>query len=186
MKNSNGLTQSSTGKWPEMYPLHLPRTTFRWMTLLMVCWTVLFGQTVFSQCPVVCNGSFTAALDADGLATITTDMLLQGDPNACNGTFTVDITDTLGNNYGNQVDGNQIGVFLEATLSHSGGNSCTSTLTVVDNTPPLLTCPQLFIYCNINPNPSIIGFPSISDNVTAFNNLSIAYSDEKCEVSSKN
>ena len=158
-------------------PLHIPLNLNRLMTTLLVVIMVLFGHTVFSQCSIVCHGSVTVSLDINGMATITPTILMQNNPLGCTGTFTVNVTDTAGNSYGNAVNGSAIGLDLTATLTHSGGNSCTSDVTVIDNMNPVLNCPQLYIYCNINSSPSVIGFPGISDNVTSFNDLTISYSD---------
>jgi len=143
---------------------------------------MLFGlfflaQNGVAQCPVICNGSIIVSLDINGMAMITPTMLMQNNPSGCSGSFTVEVTDEVGNNYGDLVTANLIDSVLIATLTANNGNSCSSNLNVVDDMAPILTCAQQYIYCNISSNPSVIGFPGISDNVTPFNDLTISYSD---------
>ncbi|MFT6357634.1 MAG: hypothetical protein ACJAYJ_001849 [Saprospiraceae bacterium] len=148
------------------------------MTTLLVAIIVIFGQTVFSQCSIICNGSVIVSLDINGMATITPAILMQSAPTGCNGTFTLEVVDADGNMIGDMVDGNEIGLTLTATLTASDGNACSSDVTVIDDMNPVLNCPEVFIYCNVNANPAVIGFPGISDNVTPFNDLNISYSDD--------
>ncbi len=180
MEQTNGFAPCQAAWLP--VPRITPRVAHPPVWFTMVVATVVSmlwcGQTAFSQCPLVCNGNLTVALNEDGVATIEPDMLLQNIPASCSGNFTINVTDTLGNNYGDEVDGALIGEPLTATITDDdSGNSCDSELAVIDNLPPEVDCEEVFIYCNVPSHPDSLGYPTINDNVSPYDSLNISFSD---------
>lgn len=147
----------------------------RWLVITVV---VMCGQTVFTQCPIVCHGSITVALGGDGTSTITTGMVVQNSIANCTGGFTINVADTLGNNYGNTVNGDLIGAFLTVTITHDdSGNNCVSDLSVIDNLAPEIICEEVFIYCNVPDSPDVIGYPTVTDNVSPLDSIDLSFTD---------
>ena len=168
MEQTNGFAPCQT-EWHTV-PKSTPRVAHPPMWFMVVTSVVImlvYGQTAFSQCPMVCHGSVTVALDSDGLYVLEEVDLLQTSTSNCSGDFEINVFDTLGNNYGNEMDGSLINEVLTAAIIHlDTGNQCETDLTVTDNTPPEFTADTLFIYCNSPTDPEEIGYPEINDNVS--------------------
>lgn len=179
MEQTNGFAPCHT-VWHTV-PKCTPRVTHPPMWILVVTSVVMMfvhGQTAFAQCPMVCHGSVTVALDADGVYTLERDDLLQNSVANCSGDFEITVTDTLGNVYGSEMNGDFIGEVLTASVLHlDSENRCESDLTVIDNTPPDLECDTLYIMCNVPTNPEELGFPEVSDNVSPNDSITLSYSD---------
>lgn len=153
------------------------------MVLFPLAILVLCRQTAFSQCPLLCNGEITIALDSTGTVQITPDKMLQNPLASCTGSFSVNITDTLGNNYGDTANGALIGLSLTATITNdSSGNSCSSNLTVTDNLPPAINCADIFVLCTESTLPDSVGYPVILENVTPPEYLIVSYSDNYTDL----
>lgn len=159
-----------------------PRVAHPPMWIMVVVTSVVMmlvhGQAAFSQCPMVCHGSVTVALDSAGIYILEPSTLLQSSTSNCSGDFEISVTDTLGNVYGEEMNGDFIGEVLTASILHiDSGNSCETDLTVIDNTPPDLDCEELFILCNVPSDPEELGFPDLSDNVSPYDSITLSYSD---------
>src|SRR5690606_31987822 len=87
--------------------------------------------------PMVITRNIVVNLDADGLAVITADMIDDGSFDLCSSvTLSIDIT---------SFDCDDIGTHaVVLTVTDQSGNSATgsATVTVVDNIPPVFTCPD--------------------------------------------
>jgi len=146
-------------------------------TVLSTALLFLCGQTASSQCALVCNNSISVALDNTGNTTIYAPMLLQSS-NGCSNNFTISIEDEDGNQHGQQLNAALIDQLLTATLTHpASGNSCTTTITLIDNQPPVIDCSSdtVFIWCN-TPLGSL-ETPSVTDNVSPSDSIQFTYTD---------
>lgn len=179
MEQTNGFAPCQAAWLP--VPRNTPRVAHPPVWFLVVTTVSLMlwcGQTAYSQCPLVCHGSVTVALDEDGVNTIEPNMLLQNIPASCSGNFTINVVDTLGNEYGDEVDGALIGEILTVSITDDdSGNACESDLTVIDNMSPELDCEELFIYCNVPAHPDSLGYPAVSDNVSPVDSLILSFTD---------
>ncbi len=150
---------------------------FIFRTVLLTALLFLCGQTVFSQCALVCNNSIMVALDNTGNTTIYPPMLLQSS-NGCSNNFTITIEDEDGNQHGQQLDASLIDQQLVATLLHpASGNSCTTTIILIDNQPPVIDCSNdtVFVWCNFPLED--LETPSVTDNVSPADSIEFTYSD---------
>lgn len=136
------------------------------------------GQTVLSQCALICKNNITVALESGGTATLYPSMLLQSSV-GCSNNFTITVTDTAGNVYDPVLVSSLIGEPLTATLTHpASGNSCNVGITLVDNQPPVLDCEDtLVIWCNEPNIPDSLGYPEVSDNATVADSIDLEFID---------
>jgi hypothetical protein len=113
---------------------------------------------------VVCNDLIIASLDANGVAEITPDMILEGGPYDCDDKYEVVIKDHKGDALPSPiVDCNDIGEDFTVTIEYLvTGSKCWGELKVEDKQPPVLNCPNRTIPCTskIEQAPK----PSASDN----------------------
>lgn len=138
---------------------------------------VLCGQTVFSQCALVCQNSITVAIGASGTATLTPPVLLNSSV-GCSNDFSINVSDASGNVYGPVLGDSLLGMPLTATLLHQpSGNSCNTQVTLVDQLPPTLDCggDTLFVWCNF-PFDSL-EWPTVADNVTDSADIEVDFTD---------
>jgi hypothetical protein len=121
-----------------------------------------------SPCSMACTGTVNVTLDnIDCSATITPDMLLNGEATSCsNGSFIVRLS-VLGQylNPENVVTSNEIGKNVKAeVIDQNSGNKCWSTLVIEDKLAPVIYCPEpgsiQSIYCYEEP----LFAPSAVDN----------------------
>ena len=182
MVKGNGFARhkvTCTSPVPPVPPKDSGRFMFMIRTVLTTALFILCGQTVFSQCALVCNSSLTVALDTAGSATLTSSMLLQSSVN-CSNNFIVSVADTAGNIYGPTLGPSLLGEPLTATLLHpSSGNSCNIQIHLIDNLPPVLDCGDtLFIWCNTPVHPDSLGYPFVSDNATDSVDIEMGYFEQ--------
>ncbi|HMQ47389.1 MAG TPA: T9SS type A sorting domain-containing protein [Saprospiraceae bacterium] len=116
----------------------------------------------------LCNSSLTVQLDANCTASITADDVDNGSFDNCQiASMVID-----------QGAFNQCGTFpLTLTVTDWCGNqsSCTTTVMVTDNTPPVIMCPPNFSQeCDGNIPPAISGTATATDNCP----VTITYSDQ--------
>ncbi|MCC6724216.1 MAG: HYR domain-containing protein [Saprospiraceae bacterium] len=153
------------------------RTVLTITALFFLC-----GQTVFSQCTLVCHNSIQVPLDNMGQATIYPPMLFTSS-NGCSNNFNITVLDEDGNQHGQLLDASLIDQQLMATLLHpASGNSCEVTVTLIDNQPPVIDCSNdtVFIWCNTPLN--AIAHPSVTDNVSVPANIAMSYSDVDADL----
>ena len=133
-------------------------------------------STLHAQCALVCHNSITVGLDTAGQASIYPPMLLQSSV-GCSNNFEISILDTLGNEQGTSLGAELLGMPLTGTLLHpASGNSCEVAITLIDATPPQLSCADtLFIWCN-EPLDSLDG-PVVSDNATPTDSIGVSFAD---------
>jgi hypothetical protein len=164
---------------PPVPPKDSGRFMFMIKAVLVSALLILCGQTVFSQCALVCKNSITVALGPSGTATIFPPALLQSSV-GCSNNFTISVADTSGNVYGPTLGPALLGEPLTATLLHpASGNSCNVSITLIDNLPPVMDCGDtLFIWCNAPTIPDSLGFPEVSDNVTDSADIELGFIDQ--------
>lgn len=162
-------------------PEHSRRT--RWgffvtRTVLLAALLFSGGQTVFSQCALICKNSVTVALEAGGTATIYPSTLLQSSV-GCSNNFVIEVMDTAGNVYGPVLGPSLLGEPLTAKLTHpASGNTCNVGLSLIDNMPPVLNCGDtIIIWCNHPSIPDSLGYPEVSDNATVTDSIDLEFSD---------
>ncbi|RME01934.1 MAG: HYR domain-containing protein [Bacteroidetes bacterium] len=148
------------------------------LVFLLTMMAALFtGPQAGAQCALACKGSVTVPLDSNGMATIYPSTILQSSV-GCSNNFEITVVDTLGNEYGPQLADSLMNQPLTATILHpASGNSCSTIITLVDNTPPQITCgpDTLFIWCN-TPLDSL-ETPVVSDNVTDTADIQLTWAD---------
>ncbi|RMG60374.1 MAG: hypothetical protein D6717_00220, partial [Gammaproteobacteria bacterium] len=116
---------------------------------------------------LVCVDMVQVSLDANGKATLTPDLFLQGNYNTYEG-FHITIKDAQGNIIpGNMLFCDDIGqTFIITVTDECTDNSCWSSVKLEDKLPPVITCPpDVTASCaegNVDP-----GLPSAADNCTA-------------------
>ncbi|QQS27913.1 MAG: HYR domain-containing protein [Sphingobacteriales bacterium] len=97
----------------------------------------------------VCQ-NITVELDNTGNATIAEDAVNNGSTDACGGlTFDTDITVFNCSNVGENI------VVLTVTDAHGNTNSCSATVTVEDNTPPVAVCQNITVELDNTGNATI-------------------------------
>lgn len=120
---------------------------------------------------IACNDEVQVSLDEGCMEIITADMILEGGPYACFDEYTVEIEDSEGNDYGNVVDGNNIGQNLTVRVTGPNFNSCWGKLIVEDKAPPLLECIEVVTTCfgDIFPGAPIAERVTFPASITQFN-----------------
>jgi hypothetical protein len=140
----------------------------------------LTGGDVQAQCSLVCNNSLQVSLNASGTALITTSMVAPSAGSSCpGGTLTLELTDNYGNTLANPLDCSNIGTMVTATVQHSSGNSCSSSINLQDVLAPMVSCPDKFIWCNQDTDPEMAGLPTFADNCTDANALILNWIDQE-------
>lgn len=133
-----------------------------------------------ANCPMDCVGHLNVTLNQSCNAVISHDMLIPNswDPTWCYPTgpsaFMIIVTTTqgdtvaIGSSANAIVPASYINQTLNVWIKHwYTGNSCTSTVTILDSKAPWMTCPaDITVSCGTNVNPStnpLIGSPTIMD-----------------------
>lgn len=139
---------------------------------------LLFLPGLLSACVLICKNNLNVSLNSTGQATLTPSILLE-DPSCDANDFTVDILDPSGNSIGNTITCDYIGMTMTAkVIESSTGNYCTTIVTVEDYIIPQIQCTDTVLYCNQSVDPADIGYPTATDNCTAFANADFTYEDE--------
>ncbi len=153
------------------------RHTFPIAAFLTAISLLFSSVALYSQCALVCKGSAQVALDTSGQATIYPSTILLSSV-GCSNNFEITVTDTLGNEYGTVLDDTLMGQPLTATILHpASGNSCSTSITLVDTLAPTITCgpDTLWLWCNF-PIDSLEA-PAVSDNVTDSAHIELSWID---------
>ncbi len=178
MVKGNGFAPHRLTCESPIAPRYLGRFKFKIRTVLSITALLLLcGQTVFSQCTLVCKNSIEVALDNSGNATLTPPMLLISS-NGCSNNFSITVVDEDGNQHGPALTSALIGQQLLTTLFHpASGNSCNVNVTLIDNQPPVIDCSSdsIFIWCNsLLEN---LDTPSVTDNVSLPDEIELTVAD---------
>ncbi len=127
----------------------------------------VIDQVVLSFQPgigLVCNDNVQIALGESGMLEITPDMILEA--TYPNGMYTVEVF-VNGINIGNKVDCSHIGKTVVVKVTDDcTGVFCTTTISVVDNLAPKVTCTDLYLICaiaNFTPEylANVLGIPNV-------------------------
>ncbi|TNE57763.1 MAG: HYR domain-containing protein, partial [Bacteroidetes bacterium] len=124
-------------------------------------------QIVGTPTQIVCNDLVNISLDADCVADINPDDVLEGSY-GCFDDYTVVLTYPFGtNSYDppNKVDATHIGKLINYSLVHAlSGNVCWGQIKVEDKLPPTLTCPEnLTLACSEPTDVAFTGNVEIED-----------------------
>ena len=112
---------------------------------------------------LACNNLVQASLDANGVALIGADMVLEGGPYGCYDDYIVNILDADGGLLGNEMYCNQIGTIWNIMVTDPDtGNKCWGKIKVEDKLPPVINCQNRVISCSQNVNS--VPKPSVIDN----------------------
>ncbi len=117
---------------------------------LMLVAMVFVSFGLQAQCPLGCNNNVQVSLDANCEATVTPDMILEGQGTDPSCTYVVTILDQndVPIPTSPTVNGSHIGMTLKARVT-LGANSCWGYITVEDKLAPVLTClDDVDMYCN--------------------------------------
>lgn len=134
---------------------------------------------LLAQCALSCNDGLQVSLDPAGQALITPLMIAPNAGNSCPGPLTVTLYGPQGQPLPNPLTCDQIGQTVTVRVRHTGsGNFCDGTLQLQDALSPTLSnCGDKFIFCNEDPAPEFVGFPTGTDNCTAPNDLTFNHFD---------
>lgn len=165
---------------PDLCPARALRPWLRYLIPALL----LVPDAAFSQCTLTCNDGLQIALDASGQALISTSLIAPDAADDCPGTLQLKLFTPQGVPIpGNTLNCSHVGLTVTAQVKHlASGNSCTGTLEVRDFLPPLLACPDKFVFCSQDPSPAAVGFPVITDNCTPANELTINYFDNQIDL----
>ena len=109
---------------------------------------------------LACNNSISLSLDPNCQAELTTDMLLEGDEYRCYENYCITILDMNGIPHSNLFDYSDAGQSFIVTVSDclENGNSCMSTLHIMEKLIPEIVCPNdTIINCNNPLDPELLG-----------------------------
>lgn len=111
---------------------------------------------------VVCNSNIQMSLDANCIAVIDPNHMLEGTAVACTDGFVVEILS--GSRAGQDtLDATYLGETVMVKVTGPNGNSCWGSITIEDKLPPTLTCQDTIVYCAQNTAPELLGFPTATD-----------------------
>lgn len=140
------------------------------------------GKNVNAQCSMGCIGLVNAALDANGEFNVTPITLLNNP--ACDiNNFSIEVVDANGNIVNNKLDCSQVGMSFTATLTEiNSGNTCTGIITVADNLGPVVSCVDIFRNCYDDTTIQSVGEPTVNDNCTNSNNITLTHTDNLIDL----
>lgn len=156
------------------FSMQRPFRMLLWAFLLVGC----IDNNAYTQCSLVCKPVLQVSLNQNGETSITPQMIAPSAATSCPGALTLELTNNTGNLLPNPLTCQQIGQSVTATITHNQtGNSCNSTITVIDALPPVATCSDRWIWCNQDVDPIFVGIPDCTDNCTQSANLQLAWND---------
>ncbi len=139
-------------------------------------------MALHSQCTLACNDQLEINLNQDGFFVVTLPILFQGNLANCPN-LGVELYDENFNFLGNTLTCAQVGTTVTArTVNYDNNTYCETDLNVVDKTSPQFICPEIFIPCNAPMSPDSIGYPSVNDNCTEFENSDLAFFDQAYDM----
>lgn len=140
--------------------------------LVLLLFLLGLGRVLTAQCTLACNEGLQVSLNASGHALITTQLIAPNAGNSCPGALELTLFNNIGQILPNPLTCANIGQTVTARVRHvATGNFCTSDLTVLDAIAPTISCPDKFVFCHQNTEPSDVGMPTATDNCTASNLL---------------
>lgn len=127
---------------------------------------LLCASSIFAQCNLSCQeAQVNVAINELGNSEITSDIFVTGMTGDCSGNLTIQVFNNAGTDLGNFVDCSTVGSFLTARITHDNtGNFCQSTLFIMDNIGPLLTCPNDTVNCSASTLPADVAPVIAEDN----------------------
>lgn len=153
---------------------------FSAVMLALALFLTLLSTGLYAQCELACKHYAPIALDAAGMHTVTEADVLNNWPDpACPGMISIILTTAQGVPVSNTLHCDQIGDTLTVTATHLGsGNSCWGSIIIVDNLPPMLSCPQdTFVWCADSLLPTSTGYPAWTENCSDLDLDDLVYSD---------
>lgn len=124
---------------------------------------------------LACNNLVNISLDVNCEGLITPDMVLEGGPYGCYDNYTITIKDSDGNEYGNTVTSDLVGLELIVEVEDPSGNICWGDVFIEDKLGPQLECGTRNTQCTESTDP---GAPLASTiRLTSEPNASISNAD---------
>jgi len=139
---------------------------------------LLVPQFSFAQCSLTCNSNVQVSLDANCLAQVLPDDILEGS-NTCVGPLSVEVFDPSGSLIPTNpfIDATYIGQTLDVrVIDGTTGNFCEGSIDVRDYIAPLISCTNLSLICSASTHPDDIGYATVMDNCDT--NATLSYTDE--------
>ena len=145
--------------------------------LCLSTFLIITTVSLSSQCTIACSNALQMSLNQDGYFVVTPGMLLQGNIANCPN-LGVQLFDENQNFIGDTLTCLEAGTIVTGRLINYDNNVfCDTDLSVFDNTAPIIDCPEIFINCNAPLSPDSIGYPTATDNCTAFTQGDLSFSD---------
>ncbi|MBK8722153.1 MAG: T9SS type A sorting domain-containing protein [Saprospiraceae bacterium] len=137
-----------------------------------------FLQRAEAQCTLFCLDTVRVSLSAENCSREITPNLVLYATNLCTYPKKVEVFDTSGNLLSTSpiINKSSFGKIVVAKVTELiANNSCTSIISVLDNTPPVITCNDITVNSNADLNPDLIGKPSLTDNCS--DNITLKHID---------
>ncbi len=147
-----------------VFPFKIPHKFF---LPLLTSFFIANTHSVFSQCTMTCT-SVQVSVDQNCMATVTWDMILEGDPDPdCLGPFYVELYDEHGDLLPSSPTITE--EFVNRTISgkvtdDDSGNNCSANILVEDKLAPSVSCIDTLITCFDETHPDSLGYPEAFDN----------------------
>jgi hypothetical protein len=152
------------------------------MSLFVAIASIAMPFSLSSQCFLACNDQLEINLNQDGIFVVTPTLLLQGNIANCPN-IGVQLFDDNLNLIGDTISCDEVGTTVIGRLIDFDTNTfCDTDLNVTDKNGPVFTCTDLFLACNADTHPDTIGYPSVYDNCTSFDNSDLTYSDQLVDL----
>ncbi len=102
---------------------------------------------------LACNNLVNISMDGNCEALITPDMVLEGGPYGCYDTYTITIKDSDGNEYGNMITADMVGLELIVEVQDPNDNICWGDIFIEDKLGPQLECGTRNTQCTQSTEP---------------------------------
>jgi len=146
------------------------------LILCGLCYLFLFfSSNLSAQCSLSCEeADVNVAINQDGMSEITSAFFVTGMTGPCAGNFSIQLFNNLGADIGNIATCDYVGASLIARITHDdSGNFCESTLNIMDNLGPVLTCPDDQIDCSASTAQADVAAVTALDNCDASPTISL-------------
>lgn len=148
--------------------------------LMLALILVYTGATnLFAQCNLNCIQNVQVALDQNGIAQITPNVLLTQYPiPGCGNNIAIEIKDSTGKSFPTTLTCGELGKTFNIKVSDlSNGNFCSSKLYLIDQIKPVITPVNLTIFCSDPKTPDLLGYPTVTDNCGPISTDKLTYTD---------
>lgn len=163
---------------------------FKFRSLVALIFSLFFGlnpASIQAQCNLNCIQNVQVALDENGIAKITPNVLLTQFPiPGCSSNIAIEIKDANGKLYPTTLSCNELGTTFNVKVTDlSNGNFCNSKLNLIDQIKPTITPINLTIFCSDPKSPDLLGYPTATDNCGPISSDKLTYTDTYVDLSCK-